>query len=105
MTDRESELTQLAKGDDIIVAVESGVALCKEFLFVRGEFEQAEYLLFGLAGIQSTALGYIIELTLGEAYIGMDERTRAQRFLEIAQDSRVDSVRIEATRLLETLTG
>lgn len=104
MTDRELELTEKTESTDSTIAIEAAVALCKEFLFPRKEFERAEYLLFGLAGFQSNSLGFIIELTLGEAYIGMGEITRAKRFLEIALASGIDSVQGEATGLLETIS-
>lgn len=105
MTERELELTEKTDSADSTVAIEAAVALCKEFLFPRNEFEKAEYLLFGLAGFQSSSLGFIIELTLGEAYIGMKELARAKRFLEIASASGVESVQSEATRILETISG
>ncbi len=105
MTDRELELTEKTESADSIIAIEAAVALCKEFLFPRKEFEKAEYLLFGLAGLQVNSLGFVIELTLGEAYIGMDEGARAKRFLEIARSSAIDSVQGEATRLLGTISG
>jgi hypothetical protein len=105
MTDRELELTELAQSTDSTIAIESAVALCKEFLFARKEFEKAELILFELAGFQGKSLGYIIELTLGQVYIGMGESTRAKRFLEIARASTVDRVRGEAVRLLETISG
>jgi hypothetical protein len=103
MTDREIELLEDCKHEDAERAVNAVVALCKEFLFVRKEYERAEFLLLEKVGIQSPRAGYILELNLGETYLEMNELTRAKRFLEIASASRVDVTKDRASELLKAL--
>jgi hypothetical protein len=99
MTNRESELLENLKSSNVDTAIESAVSLCHEFLFPRGAFEEAEYLLFEQAGLQGTFHGNIIELTLAETYFKMGEFSRGTRFLETARSSNVDSVRQKASEL------
>ena len=105
MTERESELTLKSKSPIAATAIEATVALCREFLFLRKEFEAAEILLLERVGIQGSTFGYILELYLGELYISMNEISRARRFLEYASSSADDSIREHAKELLKSLEG
>jgi hypothetical protein len=100
MTQRETELLEQSQSENVKTSIEATVALCKEILFPRGDYEKAEFLLLEKVGLQGSIFGYILELTLGEAYISMKEISRAKRFLEIAQSSEEETIRTKATELI-----
>ena len=103
MTDRELELIDSSKSEDMETAIEAITALCHEFFFPRNEFEKAEYLIFEKIGFQSSYFGHILEFTLAETYLKMGEITRARRFNGIALKSSVPSVREKAQVLQEQI--
>lgn len=105
MTTREEELTANAASQNIETAIDAVVALCHEFLFPRGDYEKAEYLIFEKMGFQLPSFGFILELTLAEAYLSMGEISRARRFTAIALTSSVDSVKEKAADLNEKIAA
>lgn len=99
MIEEEVQLHEATKSDDFSLAIESALLLCSNFLYLRGELANAEIVLLGVLGKQSISDGYVIELNLAELYLKLDEIPRAQRFLEAAQSSRVESVHNRAAEL------
>lgn len=105
MTERETELIQNLESAMADISVSAVVDLCKEFLFPRKEFEKAELLLLERVGIQPLATSKIIDLTLGQLYIELDEIPRAKRFLTEASSSKVTEISSKAHEILETLSN
>ena len=103
MTNRETELREELESGAPATAVATAVALCREFLFVSGTFDEAEKVLLDVVGKQSKEDGYIVELHLAELYLKMDESPRAQRLLKFPLVSSNDEVKRLATELQSTL--
>jgi thioredoxin-like negative regulator of GroEL len=105
MTNRETELREELESGAPATAVATAVALCREFLFDAGSYEEAEKVLLDVVGKQSKEDGYIVELHLAELYLKMDESPRARRLLTHPLESSNEEVKSLATQLLETLNG
>jgi hypothetical protein len=105
MTDQEKQLRDDLLSSNFETRIQAAVALTESFLFERNDFEEAEMVLLGVLGLQSPASGNIIELTLGQLYLKMDELPRAKRFLLIAQSSRNESIKGKASELLDFTTS
>ena len=103
MTATELQLRETIAGNDWSAAIDAAVSLYRNFLSIRGDYVEAELVLLSVLGLQSTANGFIIELTLGEIYIEMNELSRAKRFLETAQASSQEFLRQRASELLAGL--
>jgi len=103
MTEREEELTNNLKSADAETSVLCAIELCHDFLFPRKEFEKAELILLERVGVQAMMMGNIIELALGEVYIGLEEFPRAKRFLEPAAASKIEEIRTRAQELLASI--
>jgi thioredoxin-like negative regulator of GroEL len=103
MTEREAQLQEEVLLGNSTQSVPAAVELVRDYLIPAGKFEEAESVLFDVAGLQLSATGHLIQLTLGELFIKMNELPRAERFLTIAARSSEDEVRAEANRLLESL--
>ena len=103
MTNRETELREELESGAPATAVATAVALCREFLFVSGAFDEAEKVLLDAVGKQSKEDGYIVELHLAELYLKMDESLRAQRLLKFPLASSNDEVKRLATELQSAL--
>ena len=99
----EIKLRELITGEDAIQAIDSAIALYKNYLSGRGDLEEAEYFLLSVAGLQGTAHGFIVELTLGEIYFEMKEYPRAKRFLEVARTGTQEPVIQRANEVLELI--
>lgn len=103
MNEREETLRyRIAKGFPAD-AITSAIELCNDFLIPRGDFEEAEFLLLEKIGLQTLKEGFILELTLGELYVKIQEIPRAKRFLEVAVKSGIESIRTQAATVLEGL--
>ena len=103
MTDEEAKLREEVLLGNSMQSVPAAVALAKDYLIPAGKYEDAESVLFDVAGLQISATGHLVQLTLGELYIKMNELPRAERFLNIAASSSEDEIRRKATELLESL--
>lgn len=101
MTENEIKLRELVTSDNASEAIDSAINLYTTYLSVRGELEEAEYILLSVIGLQSNSHGYIVELSLGEIYLQMKEYPRAKRFLEIAQESPQEAISKRASELLK----
>jgi hypothetical protein len=103
MTEREEELANNLNSANAETSVLSAIELCDDFLFPRKEFEKAELILLERVGVQTMMMGNIVELALGEVYIGLEELPRAKRFLESAVVSKVEEIRSRAQELLASI--
>lgn len=103
MTNREIELREELESGLPATAVATAVALCREFLFVSGAFDEAERVLLDVLGKQSKEDGYLVELELAGLYLKMDESPRAQRLLKFPLASSNDEVKRLATELQSAL--
>ena len=103
MTESEVKLRELAKGKNAGEAIDSAITLYKDYLSVRGDFEEAEFFLLSVIGLQSISHGFIVELSLGEIYMEMKEYPRAKRFVEVARTSSQESVSKRASDVLEMI--
>jgi thioredoxin-like negative regulator of GroEL len=105
MTNRERELREELESGAPATAVATAVALCREFLFISGEHEEAERILLDVLGKQSKEDGYIVQLLLAELYLKMDETPRAQRLLKFPLESSNEEIKAMATQLQSAFVG
>jgi thioredoxin-like negative regulator of GroEL len=105
MTNRERELREELESGAPATAVATAVALCREFLFISGEHDEAERLLLDALGKQSKEDGYIVQLLLAELYLKMDETPRAQRLLKFPLESSNEEIKSMAMQLQSALVG
>ena len=103
MKKKETKLRELINGENASEAIDSAIALYKDYLSSRGNLEEAEYFLLSVAGLQGLSHGYIVELTLGEIYFEMKEYPRAKRFLDISRTSAQESVSQRANEMLDLI--
>ena len=103
MTQREDERRETALHGQQGDAIQATVDLANEFLIPAGSFVEAEQLLMEKIGLQTLREGHILELTLGELYIRMQEISRARRFLEVAKSSGIELVSQRASEQIANL--
>lgn len=103
MTERETELTNDLLSASADTSVKAAVDLCHEYLFPRKEFEKAELLLLERVGIQTFAANKVVDLTLAELYLHLEETPRAKRFLAVAKTSGLAEISEKAEELLASI--
>lgn len=85
MTNREEELRSALTSSSEPDTLKAALELANEILIPRGDYVEAETILLEVLGLQTHSDGFIVQRSLGELYILMQEFPRAERFLAIAK--------------------
>lgn len=84
MTTREEELRGKLTSHNEAEVLKAALELANELLIPRGDYAEAETILLEVLGIQTHSDGFVVQRSLGELYIFMQEFSRSERFLAIA---------------------
>jgi hypothetical protein len=84
MTSREEELRASLKSSVEADVLKAALELANDLLIPRGDYVEAETILLEVVGLQTHSDGYVVQRSLGELYIFMQEFARSERFLTIA---------------------
>jgi len=103
MTTREEQLRDELKSADDQIAVDAAVALWSDLLSNVKAYEEAETVLLGVLGKQSTADGFMVQLCLAELYVHLNEHPRALRFLKLPLTSSIDLIKKAAEEMASKL--
>ena len=103
MSNQEQLLREQLKSEDNEIAVKAAVDLCTEILHPQSRWEDSEFVLLGVVGLQNLSSGQIIQLLLGQTYIKMNEIPRAIRFFERASESSIADIKSQAENSLSEL--
>jgi thioredoxin-like negative regulator of GroEL len=104
MTSRETELRDGLKSTVESEVLKAGLELANDHLIPRGDFAEAETILLEVLGLQTYSDGFIVQLSLAELYIKMDEIPRAKRFLKTVATSSNEANKTKADALIKDLT-